>query len=247
MRFIDRHVNLKGLCLSDLINPQNNPGFYKTETVRKHLVLCYGLKCCYCEATISSTAYFHVDHFYPKSPPKINGQLQYPAQFINNTVVPYANIVNDVRNFHLACARCNILKSDFVGVALSPNFYHDGIQWKETTDRYISANIYYKGAYVYSSTMYALFVQKLNMNGKTPSEKMALHTSSLLDRTRYLEETRMLLHIVYKLCLLNDVNSAKDLFRVVSCRFRRNTQYSTMIVTNLGRAYLTIDSFLKKY
>ena len=87
MRFIDRHVNLKGLCLSDLINPQNNPDFYKTETVRKHLVLCYGLKCCYCEATISSTAYFHVDHFYPKSPPKINGQLQYPFLFYLHGIV----------------------------------------------------------------------------------------------------------------------------------------------------------------
>lgn len=246
MRFIDRHVNLKGLCLSDLINPQNNPGFYKTETVRKHLVLCYGLKCCYCEATISSTAYFHVDHFYPKSPPKINGQLQYPFQFSNNPTV-YANIVNDVKNYHLACARCNILKSDFVGDALSPNFYHDGAQWKETTDSYIKANIFYKGAYVHSDAKYSSFVQKMKMNGKTPIEKNGLHTSSLLDRTRYLEETRMLLHIVYKLCRHNDINSAKDLFRALSYRFRKNAQYSTMIVTNLGRAYLTIDSFLKKY
>lgn len=246
MHFIDRHINRKGLCLSDLTNLQNNLDFYKTEPVRKHLVLCYGLKCCYCEASISSTAYFHVDHFYPKSPPIINGQLQYPAQFrINPTI--YANIVNDVKNYHLACARCNILKRDFVGDSLSPNFYHDGVRWKETTDLYIKANIYYKGAYVHSSAMYSSFIQKLNMNGKTLSEKNGLHTSSLLDRTRYLEETRMLLHIVYKLCQHNEVNSAKDLFRVLSYRFRKNAQYSTMIVTNLGRAYLKIGAFLQKH
>ena len=240
MYFVDRDIKRVGLRLVDLTNPSNNLNFYKDAKVRKHLVLCYRLKCCYCEANIPSTAYFHVEHFYPK------GASSLPAQFVGKQSL-YDVVVNDIRNYHVACARCNILKSDFVGEALSPNFYHDGTQWKKTNDNYIKANIWYKGARVECSQRYVAFRDKLKMNGKTENEKIGLHSSSLLDRTLYLEETKRLLHIVFNLCIKQEYNEAKDLFNVIRNRFSKRAPYARMLVFNLGRSFIKINNHLKKH
>lgn len=242
MLFIKRNIKIDGLKISDLTNPSNSVDFYKSKRVRKHLVLCYGLKCCYCEANIPSTAYFQVEHFYPKNP-----SSGLPAQFAGNTQIYQTDVINNIKNYHVACTRCNLLKSDFVGEALSPNFYHDGVQWKESYAAYIDANIKYKGALVECTPKYKDFCDKLKMNGETGSEVTGLHSSSLLDRTIYLEETKKLLYAIYKLCKKQEYEGAKDLFNLIKKRFIREAPYSKMIINNLGVSFLKIKNFLKTH
>lgn len=240
MYHIDRNINRKGLKLSDLQNPSNSVNFYKEKKVRKHLVLCYGRKCCYCEAIIPSTAYIQIDHFYPK------GTTVLPAQFQGNQNL-YNQIVNDIRNYHVACARCNILKSDFVGESLSPNFYHDGNQWLEFDDQYIQNNIKYNGARVECTPRYKDFCDKLKMNGWTTNEKVGLHSSSRLDRTLYLEETKRLLHVVMRLYDNGEYEDAKELLGIIENRFEKKAHYSKMIVRNLGTAFIKLKADLKNH
>lgn len=241
MRFVDRKINRTGLKLSDLVNQQNSDDFYKNDKVRIHLTLCYGLKCCYCEAPITSTAYFHVDHFYPQKTSTL------PIQFVGKVGFNYKNIVNDIKNFHLACARCNILKSNFTGCALSPNFFHDGTSWQKSSASYISKNIWYKGALVQCSQKYWNFCNQLKLNGNTVSENRGLHSSSLLDRARYLEETRSVLEVVCNLCVRKEYEDARMLLGLISTRFLSRAPYSSMIVANLGRAFLKLKEFIKKH
>ena len=213
--------------------------FYNSENVKKHLVLCYGRKCCYCESLIPSTSYFHVDHFYPKSPS--NGL---PKQFRNKFRYAF-HIVNDVRNFHLACNRCNVLKSDFVGLALSPNYYYKKGQWKCSSEDFITKNLKYKGARVESSKEFKSFIEKLYLNESTDIEKKGLHMSLLLERTRYLNKIGAILHACYALCYAKKYEDAKNLFDSLSSCFGKRAHFSRMIVINYGKAFLKIKKFLE--
>ena len=170
-----------------------------------------------------------------------------PTQFTQDPQIYQSNVINNIKNYHVACARCNLLKSDFVGEAISPNYYHDGVQWKESKAAYINANIWYKGALVECTPKYKDFCDKLKMNGETGSEVTGLHSSSLLDRTIYLEETKKLLYAIYKLCKKQEYEGAKDLFNLIKKRFIREAPYSKMIINNLGVSFLKIKNFLKTH
>lgn len=215
--------------------------FYKQENVRKHLVFCYGLKCSYCESLISSTSYFEVDHFYPKNPTS-----SLPRQFKNFNDYKY-KIVNDVRNFHLSCKRCNLNKKDFTGLALSPNFYHTGKQWKKYKSSFIEKNFSYEGATVKCSKVYLPFIEKMHLNTSTEGEKKGLHLSLLLERTRHLNKIGLLLNLCKNLCLAGDLENARIIYDFLGSYFEKKAQFSRMIVINWGNAYLKIGKFLNSH
>ena len=85
------------------------------------------------------------------------------------------------------------------------------------------------------------------MNGWTTNEKVGLHSSSRLDRTLYLEETKRLLHVVSRLYDNKEYEDAKELLSIIEGRFEKKAHYFKMIVTNLGSAFIKLKGNLKKH
>lgn len=147
----------------------------------------------------------------------------------------------------MSCKRCNLNKKDFVGLSISPNYYYNGTQWKESTDSFIKKNIRYKGAKVCDNAIYQPFIDKLHLNSKTIGEENGLHSSLLLERTRYLNETGLILNVCKSLCRKQDYKNAKTIFNFLRPRFRSKAHFSRMIVTNYGNAYLKIGRILRTH
>ena len=226
MHFIDKSNSNSNYSLSNLKNCKNLR--YDGVCVKQHLVEVYGLRCCYCESLITSATYFQVDHFYPQSMKQ-----------------PYCD---DVENYHLSCPRCNSNKSDKLN-NLSPNYYYDLSvnKWALSSPRHFSKHIRYLGPTINSPTgKYDIFIQNLLLNGYSGSEKRGFHLALIDARAAYLLETQFLLTTVSSLLKKNALKEAFALLLFYSNRFKKNAQYSTMIVNNYGCAMKIILQFLKK-
>lgn len=224
--------------------------FYKDKKVQKHLALCYGLKCCYCESSIQSTTFFHVDHFYPQKPKvglfpiQIQSRL---SKFSAKVAFLFYHqvIVNDIHNYHVSCHRCNLFKGNFLKLAISPNYYYLNNGWKKSTHDFIKKSIWYEGANVIADPNYDPFIKKLKMNGENHGLGIPLYSSLLLARARHLNEVGLLLKVCLSLCLKKDYPNAKCLHNHLEQYFLSGAHFSTMIITNYGKAFLHITKYLK--
>lgn len=224
--------------------------FYKCDEVKEHLALCYGLKCCYCESFIQSTTYFEVDHFYPRHPSNSILPMQFYAMHPHMSqkdlfILYHRNVTNNIRNYHLSCHRCNLLKSNFVGKSISPNYYFSGIDWEKIFPGDIKNYIWYNGANVEAIPDYIPFVKQLKMNGEDKQSGTALYSSLLLDRARYLNEIGLLLKVCLNLCRNGIYEDAKLMRDYLFDHFLSTAHFSTMIIENYGKAYVKICTFLK--
>lgn len=238
MRYIERE-GFSVDSIENLIEKQkkNNTVDYSGAPSRRHLFQAYGTKCCYCEAFITN---FEVEHRWPQIEPK---KLVF---YLKNLKIDYNKVVNDVRNWHLACSRCNKKKDDFLGRVLSPNYYFSirKNSWQKVNDRFIEKNIWYDGAYACYSNRFKKFFDKLELNGKISSRNTqiananAATCSAILQwRIEYLEETKQLLLLLEKLTLHGTINDAKILFEIIRKRFVRSAPFSRMIQRNCFKAY----------
>lgn len=226
MHYIEKSNSKNRYTLSKLKNKKKLP--YNGVCVKRFLVEVYGLRCCYCESLISSNSYFQVDHFYPQN----LGYLY----------------CDDVENFHLSCPRCNSNKSDKLN-NLSPNYYYDTSNncWKLSTPDHFSKHIQYQGPKIISPTCkYDIFINNLSLNGWTDSESNGWHLALIEDRSAYLQETQFLLQKCISFLKNNLIEDAETMILFVSKRFKRNAQYSTMIVNNYGLAMKKMLIILKK-
>ncbi len=231
--------------------------FYTDEDVKAHLALCYGFKCCYCESRNYSTSFLEVEHYYPKTP--VSSIL--PSQFqVNNSVSPTKaefvfynkNVINDVRNYHISCRRCNTFKRNFVGKVVSPNYFHSGIAWDKTSNTKIQARIWYEKDKVRARSDYIPFIKALKMNGEDRQSgirgchtSIPLYSSLLLERTRHLEKVRKLLRMCLSLSVKGDFANAKTLCDYLYEFFLSNAHFSTMINQEFGPTYRKIRQFLR--
>ena len=224
--------------------------FYKDERVQKHLALCYGLKCCYCESFIQSTTFFHVDHFYPQNPEagKFPIQIQSRSSRFSPKVAflfYHQVIVNNIHNYHVSCHRCNLFKGNFLQLAISPNYYYLYDGWKKSTHDFIKKSIWFDGANVVADSNYDPFIKKLKMNGEDHVLGIPLYSSLLLERARHLNEVGLLLKVCLSLCLKKDYPNAKCLHNHLDQYFLSGAHFSTMIIANYGKAFLCITKYLK--
>ena len=240
MRYIKRNLkddlDEEAYCESLLSESKvNEDDLHKDDRIRMYLVKVYGLKCCYCENVLDSSAQVQVDHFYPQKVAKGKANPQKDKY------------VYDIRNFHISCWRCNRLKgmydgdpssSYYKGPALSPNYYQDGGKWKLTKEDYLEKHIKFLGP-VLKSDQYKLFFDKLQINVKSLGEEMGTHLSSIHDRARYLYETQELLTLCNDI-IQYDKKIACKILKFISNRFNEKAKYSTMIIQNLGKAYLNL-------
>ncbi|MBR2089401.1 MAG: hypothetical protein IJ905_03310 [Fibrobacter sp.] len=227
MRYIERPLYKGTYPLAKLATYKRAP--YDGKRVKVHLVECYGFRCCYCETPILSTTTFQVDHFYPQNPNLL------PA---NLTQSQYNSIVNHVKNYHLSCPRCNVIKSNKLN-NISPNYYYDFVhsQWELSRKEFYRENLEYRGPYIYpvnNSSLALQFITNLNLNGLTDSESDGLRLALIDQRSAYLIETQILLQSCYLLMNAREYNGAAILLLYVGARFREDAPYSTMIVDNYG-------------
>ena len=225
---------------------------YTDNKTKKHLARIYGFKCCYCESPINSAGYFEVEHFYPRHPNSV------PFNMKKTTYSRF--VVNDVRNWHVACKRCNSTKGNFIG-ALSPNYFYDpssGLQngWNVSDESYISKNIWYDGAEAYFTDKYRDFFERIKINGETSKERIGIHAALYQCRVLYLEETMCFMYLLASLIqktVNQNVNGQNAnwfdtlfLFNTIRKRFAKKAPYSRMIINNCGLAYLQIVNCLIK-
>ncbi len=222
---------------------------YNDDSMKQYLFNSYGSKCCYCESPL---AYFEIEHFYPKGDSKTksknsnkNGQFLsiYEISSILKRLIKnkkkYELFENDQRNLHLSCKRCNLYKGMFRGYALSPDFYYDKDKWKVVSQKYLDSRLYYNYAEVRTNYIYIPFIEKLQLNGKNK-----IGTALLRRRILYLAETLKLLDLCVDLKKENS-KSFFSLFKIVTIRFCEKSAYTSMIVNNLGKAFLSIFYTLK--
>lgn len=238
MRFVDRQ-NLAMNPIQPLIGKKvrGKKLKFKSAFTERHLEEAYGFKCCYCESPIGVSAYYDIDHFYPQH---LQNPQNIPLGFHSKaTYSRYA--VNDVRNWHISCARCNRSKKNFLG-ALSPNYYYSVVakKWICSKPSYIAKHIWYDGPDAKCSKKYRDFFYKtLDLNCKK-NTGLRLYQC----RVNYLEETMNYLVLLASLCVKNDWNNASFVLDLVFTRFKKNAPYSQMIINNCGQVYIDILEIL---
>jgi hypothetical protein len=224
---------------------------YNDDSMKHYLFNTYGSKCCYCEASL---AYFEIDHFYPKGSdyskkrdPNTGKLCRYSLfelrkllKKIIYTKKRYDAFENEQENLHLSCKRCNHNKSSFSSYALSPNYYFSKKSWKQISQQYLDSRFWYNYAEAKANIIYEPFIKQLKLNGSKKIEKALLQR-----RILYLAETLDLLNICVD--LYNSKSSSFfDLFKIVACRFKKDAPFTTMIVNNLGIAFLRLLRKLSK-
>ena len=235
MRFIkrDQQEDLNKNVLMHSLKRKKET-YHNVSWVKDYLISVYGKKCCYCEISLERpNASLQIDHFYPE---KVAYKTPNPQ--------PY---VYDIFNYHVSCYRCNEKKKMYnadpknkfySGPALSPDYYIDqNGHWKLSNEKYMSENIFYNGAVVYSPN-YSDFIRTLKLNGER-----GLHLSALNDRVRYLCEVQKMLEECFKL-LKHDKAEAKRKFQEIKKRFELNAEYSLMVITNYGKKYKELETQL---
>lgn len=247
MRFVERE-GLSSDSIEALINKQGKSTVsYNGNPSRRHLFQAYGRKCCYCESPITN---FEVDHFWPQEKPNLK------FKFLKNLKIDYSEIVDDVRNWHLACSRCNKNKSNFFGRMLSPNYFFSirKNDWVKVSESFIKKIIWYDGAYAHYSRRYRKFFDKLELNGKETlvntdiSRANAATYSAILQwRIEYLEETKQLILLLAEITVNKVFSDVSALQGIVNKRFMKDAPFSSMIRRNCIKAYCDCLDLIKKH
>ena len=233
MRFICRNIIDDKKENAQMTSTKRNKNTYHhIQTIRDYLVKVYGEKCCYCESLLTKACVsFQVDHFYPEK--------------IQNNVDNTELYVYDVRNFHVSCPRCNNKKKmydgdrrhrTYTGPALSPNYYIDWKgDWQQSSQDYIREHVSFNGPYIHSEK-YKLFFDALKLNGNFVDKT---NSAALLERAHYLYKTMIDIKKCYDYAK-KDKGIAKEKFDEVSKKFEERSEFSTMIIMNLGRSYIKL-------
>lgn len=82
---------------------------YNCSQSKEYILREYKGVCAYCESVPGISAYWEVEHFYPKK--------------TGNGIPP--SYSKNIRNLHFSCKRCNNLKGTKLDTILSPNYYKD--------------------------------------------------------------------------------------------------------------------------
>lgn len=194
---------------------------YNNEVVQNVLRQIYHGCCAYCEGKVEPTAYFEIEHYYPKK---------------NKSHREYKQWVTEFKNLHYACPRCNRLKGNkdpkFYHI-LSPNYYFDNGGWV-TKPNEIDSSLYYAGHKVFART------GSLQGEGTIAVFKLNERQSLWIDRLRKYAECYYLMNVIYGL-LGKSSKEVKDLDSALQILFGQlvaytnpDAAYSTMIVQNFG-------------
>ena len=189
---------------------------YNNEVVQNVLRQIYHGCCAYCEGRVEPTAYFEIEHYYPKTK-----NTRWRTEF---------------RNLHYACPRCNRLKGEKepkVHHILSPNYYFDNEAWVTKPDE-IDTCLYYAG--------YKVFARTGSQEGEGTIKVFKLNERQALwiDRLRRYAECYYLMNVICGLLgkKSKDVKNLEDTLRILFGQLMAYTNpdaaYSTMIVQNFG-------------
>lgn len=200
---------------------------YNNVVVQNVLRQIYHGCCAYCEGRVEPTAYFEIEHYYPKKNKKHGEYKQWNTEF---------------KNLHYACPRCNRLKGNKDPKAqhiLSPNFYYDHGDWV-TEPGEIDRNLYYAGHEIFART------GSLEGKGTIAVFKLNERLSLWIDRLRRYAECYYLMDVIYGLLRKNS-NDVKNLDSTLQILFGQligytnsDAAYSTMIIQNFGEEILKL-------
>lgn len=189
---------------------------YNNEVVQNVLRQIYHGCCAYCEGRVEPTAYFEIEHYYPKT--------------------KYAQWRTEFKNLHYACPRCNRLKGNKDPKSyhiLSPNLYYEDGTWLAKPNE-IDESVFYAGHKVFARTG--------SQMGKGTIKVFQLNErqSLWIDRLRRYAECYYLMNVICGLLSKNskDVreldSTLQILFGQLISYTNSSSAYSTMVIQNFG-------------